>query len=76
MYVCVSIEFVRSSHVSVFVLPVGLSMVTDDPVGVGRGCSLRVRRGNLSVQRVVESLEETLTQVHITDGVDGISEDH
>lgn len=59
MYVCVSIEFVRSSHVSVFVLPVGFSVITNDPVSIGRGSTLGVRRGDLSVERVVESLEET-----------------
>lgn len=64
------------SHVSVLVLPVGLSVVTDDPVGIGGGGTFCVRADNLSLQRVIESLEKTLTQVHITDRVDGISEDH
>ena len=51
-------------------------MITDDPVGIGGGGSFCVRAGNLSVQGVVETLEKTLAQVHITDGVDGLSEDH
>ena len=62
------------SHISVFVLPVGLSVVTNNPVSIGSGSTLSVRRSNLSVKRVVESLEETLTQVHITNRVYGSSE--
>lgn len=70
--VCVCLGLL--SHVSVFVLPVGLSVITNDPVSIGRGSTLGVRRGDLSVERVVESLEETFAQVHITNRVDGISE--
>ena len=51
-------------------------MVTNDPVSIGRGSTLGVRGSDLSVERVVESLEETLAQVHITDGVDGVTEDN
>jgi len=58
----------------VLVLPVGLSVVTDDPVGIGRRGTSGVRRGNLSVQRIVQALEETLSQVHITDGINGLGE--
>jgi hypothetical protein len=57
----------------VFVLPVGFSVVTNDPVSIGRGRTLGVRGNDLSVERVVESLEETLAQVHITDRVDWVS---
>lgn len=49
-------------------------MITDDPVGVCGGCALCVRAGNLSVKRVVESLEKTLAQVHIADGVNALGE--
>ena len=58
------------------VLPVGLSVVTDDPVGIGGGGTFCVRADNFSLQGVVETLEKSLAQVHITDGVDGVSEDH
>lgn len=51
-------------------------MVTDDPVGVGRGGALGVGRGELSVEVVVEALEETLAQVQVADGVDGVGEVH
>jgi hypothetical protein len=60
----------------VFVLPVGFSVVTNDPVSIGRGSTLSVRGGNLSVEGVVESLEESLAQVHITDRVDRVGEDN
>ena len=40
-----------------FVLPVGLSVITNDPVGVGNWGTSGVSGGNFSVQRVVESLE-------------------
>ena len=51
-------------------------MVTNDPVSIGRGSTLGVRGNDLSLERVVKSLEETLAQVHITDGVDGVTEDN
>lgn len=51
-------------------------MVTNDPVSIGRGSTLSVRGGNLSVEGVVESLEESLAQVHITDRVDRAREDN
>ena len=75
-YLQMCVYRIAFSHISVFVLPVGLSVVTDDPVGIGRGGTLGVRGSNLSVERVVKSLEETLAQVHITDRVNGVSEDH
>eukprot|EP00353_Schmidingerella_taraikaensis_P009928 CAMPEP_0185567464 /NCGR_PEP_ID=MMETSP0434-20130131/736_1 /TAXON_ID=626734 ORGANISM="Favella taraikaensis, Strain Fe Narragansett Bay" /NCGR_SAMPLE_ID=MMETSP0434 /ASSEMBLY_ACC=CAM_ASM_000379 /LENGTH=286 /DNA_ID=CAMNT_0028181711 /DNA_START=68 /DNA_END=928 /DNA_ORIENTATION=+ len=65
------------SHVSVLVLEVGLSMVTDDPVGVGCGSTgSGVGRCDLSVQVVVEALEQTLAQVHVADRVDSLCEVH
>ena len=51
-------------------------MVTDDPVCIGGGGTFCVGADNLSLQGVIETLEKTLTQVHITDGVNGVSEDH
>lgn len=52
-------------------------MVTDDPIGVGRGrASLRIGGSNLSVQVVVEAIEKTFAQVHVTDRVDALREVH
>ena len=56
------------------VLPVGLSVVTDDPVGVCHRSTLGVSTGDLSVQSVVESLEETVSQVHVTNWVNALWE--
>lgn len=56
------------------ILEVTLTVVTNDPIGIGAGCTLRVGRGNLSVQVVVESLEQTFTQVHVTNRVDALGE--
>ena len=57
------------------VLEVGLSVVTNDPVGVGGGCAVfGLSRFDLSVQIVVEPVEETLAQVHVTDRVDALAE--
>jgi hypothetical protein len=64
------------SHVSVFVLPVGLSVITDDPVCIGGGGWSLARRGDLSVYVVVKSLEETLSQIKVTDGVNAVLEDY
>jgi hypothetical protein len=55
------------------ILPIGLSVVTDDPIGVGWGRAACVRWADLSANVVKEALEETLSQVHITDGVNGLS---
>jgi len=63
-----------SSHVSVFILPVGLSVIANDPIGIGCGTALSVRTGNLSVDVVEQTLEKTFTQVHVTDGVNWLSE--
>ena len=63
------------SHVSVFVLEVWLSMITNDPVCVcWRGTGFWVRTSNLSGHIVVQSLEKTLSQVHIANWVDSFSE--
>jgi len=57
-----------------FVLPVGFSVITNDPVGVGNWGSLSVCWSNFSVEGVVKSLEKTVLQVHISDWVDTIWE--
>lgn len=56
------------------VLEVRLSVVTDDPVSVcgGSTCFL-VGCDNFSLQVVVQSRKETLTEIHITDRVDALS---
>lgn len=56
------------------VLPVGLSVITNNPIGVGGWSRLNVSRGNLSVKVVVESLEETVSEIHIADWVDALWE--
>ena len=56
------------------VLPVALAMVTNNPVGVGGGVGFGLGRVNLSVQIVVQSLEETLAQIHIANRVDSLGE--
>ena len=53
-----------------FVLPVRLTMVTNNPVSVGRGLLSTVTSSNVSVEIIVEAVEETLFEVHVTDGVD------
>ena len=57
-----------------FVLPVRFSMVTNDPVGVCNRGTFDIGRGNLSVTRVVESLEQTDSEIHVTDWVDSFRE--
>ena len=56
------------------VLPVGLSVITNDPVCKSRRRALSIRRGDLSVQRVVETLEETVAEVHVANWVDSLGE--
>ena len=62
------------SHISMLILEVRLPVVTDDPVRVSDGRRLYVGRGDLSVQVVVETLEQTVAQVHVADGVDALWE--
>ena len=58
------------------VLPVGLSVVANDPIAIGhRGCP-HIATCNLSVQSVVKSLEQTFSQVHISNWVNRLIEDH
>jgi len=65
---------VRKSHVSVLVLKVGLSVVTDDPVGVSGRVRFLLSGSNFSVQVVVQSLEQTFSQVHVANRVDAFGE--
>jgi len=59
-----------------FVLQVGFPVVPDDPVGVSNWGSADVRTRDLSVQRVVHPLEQTVAQVHVADWVDALGEGH
>jgi hypothetical protein len=49
-------------------------MVSDNPIGVGRGVRLGVGGLDLSLQVVVKTLEKTLAQVHVSNGVDALGE--
>ena len=56
------------------VLEVGLSVVTDDPVGIGGWGTARFGRVDLSVQGVVQPLEQTVSEVKVSDWVDAVWE--
>lgn len=56
------------------VLPVGLSVITDDPVCECGWSSLGVGCGDFSVQCVVETLEETVAEVHVANWIDSFRE--
>jgi hypothetical protein len=58
----------------VLILPVGFSVIANDPVSVCRGCSTGVCRCDLSANVVVEAFEQTLAEVHVTNGVDWLTE--
>ena len=62
------------SHVSVFVLEVCFSVITDDPVCVGSGVGLLLSARYMATQVVVQALEETFAQVHVADGVNAFWE--
>jgi len=62
------------SHVSVLVLEVRLSVVTNNPVRVSRGRRLRVRRMDLSPFRIPQTLVQTLAQVHVANRVNAFWE--
>ena len=49
-------------------------MVTNDPVSISCGTAPSVRTSDLSADVVEQTLEETFTQVHITDGVNWLCE--
>lgn len=49
-------------------------MVTDDPVCVRGGGSHLTGRGNLALVDVPQTLEQTLSKVHVTDWVDALGE--
>lgn len=57
-----------------FVLKVRLSVVTYDPISIGRWRSLLLSRGDFSSLDIVETLEKTLTQVHIADRINTFGE--
>lgn len=52
------------------VLKVGLSVIANDPVGVGCGGSACVPRRNLSAQIIVQPIEQTFSKIHVSNGVD------
>ena len=56
------------------VLPVGLSMVTDDPVGIGGWSTIDVSTSNLSMKSIVKSLEQTIFKIHVADWVNSLWE--
>lgn len=62
------------SHIAMLILPIALTVVTNNPIGVGRWCRLRVGLGNLSVQIIVEAGEETFAQVHISNRINTLWE--
>lgn len=51
-------------------------MITDDPICVSSGVRLLVCARYLSVKLVVESLEKTITKVHIADRINSFWELH
>lgn len=56
------------------VLEVRLPVVADDPVGVGAWHILLICAHHLTPMNIVETLEQTLAQVHVADRVDSLGE--
>ena len=56
------------------VLEVRLPVVADDPVGVGAWHILLICANHLTPMNIVETLEQTLAQVHVADRVDSLGE--
>ena len=56
------------------VLEVGLAVVTDDPVGVGRRRRRLIRARNLTLVHVPQALVQTVAQIHIANWVDSLGE--
>lgn len=56
------------------ILKVSLSVITDNPISKSRWRGFNVCRRNLSMQIVIEALEESITQVHVSDWVDALWE--
>ena len=71
-----SLNKARRSHIAVLVLPVGLAVVTDNPIRVSRWRRFAVLRCNLSVYVVVIAFEQTRLQVQISNRVDSFGELH
>jgi hypothetical protein len=65
-----------ASHISMFVLEVGLSVITNNPIGISGWSRLDVGRGNFSVEVVIKSLEKTVSEIHIANWVDALWEMH
>ena len=59
-----------------FVLEVGLSVITNNPIGISGWSRLDVGRGNFSVEVVIKSLEKTVSEIHIANWVDALWEMH
>jgi hypothetical protein len=57
-----------------FVLPVGFSVITNDPICISNWSTTSVCRGDFSMESIVQSLEKTVLQVHISDWVNAIWE--
>ena len=51
------------------VLPIWFSVVTDDPVGISGWRTLRIGWCNLSVKSIIKSLEQTISEFHVTNWV-------
>jgi len=56
----------------VFILPVGFSIIADNPVSKCRGGGSGIATSDFSVQVVKHPLEQTIPQVHISNRVDVI----
>ena len=64
------------SHVSVLILPIGFSMVANDPIGVCCRSSLSIGCRNFSLQSVEETLEQTIAKIHVSNRIDTFWELH
>jgi len=58
----------------VFVLPVRLAMVSDNPVRISGRLLATMSSSDVSMEVVVEAIEETFSKVHISDGVNAFGE--
>ena len=56
------------------ILPVGLSMVTNDPVSICGWISFGTLGSNLSVQVVIGCIDEIFSQFHVSNRVDVFSQ--
>ena len=58
-----------SSHISMLVLEIWLSVITNNPIRIGWRRNFLTCAGSFSTVNVVQSLEKTLAQIHITNRV-------